>query len=211
MNKPLYFTGEDNCQRCWWCQVDPLYVQYHDLEWGRPQFDDLRLYEKICLEGFQAGLSWWTVLRKREAFREAFDGFDFERVVKFRSSKIDRMLTNEKIIRHRGKLNSAVQNAKRAIEAIEQFGSLAALLWKFRPTKHTPPVSHATIQATTPESEAMSKSLRKLGWTFVGPTTCYALMQSMGMVNDHLPACVIRKQIKPVKNLTKELAEASNR
>ncbi len=202
----LYFDDRAGKRRCWWCSVDPLYVQYHDNEWGQPLFDNVRLYEKVCLEGFQAGLSWWTVLRKRESFRDAFDGFDFERVVSYKPNKVEKLLKNEKIIRHRGKIESTINNARRAIEAIEMHGSLAALLWQFRPVNHQPPVDRATIQATTPESTAMSKHLRKIGWTFVGPTTCYAMMQSVGMVNDHLPDCALRRKIKSVGKLSVRLA-----
>ncbi len=181
--------GEDGTRRCWWCGSDPLYVSYHDNEWGQPVADDNRLFEKICLEGFQSGLSWITVLRKREAFREAFSDFDFNKVAKFGKARVDKLVTNAAIIRHRGKIESTINNANRAIEMQAEFGSLAAFFWQYEPAR--PPVlkNRAEIQATTEESTALSKELKRRGWSFVGPTTCYAFMQAMGMVNDHLKTC----------------------
>jgi DNA-3-methyladenine glycosylase I len=179
--------------RCWWCGDDPLYVKYHDEEWGRPVRNDRRLFEKVCLEGFQAGLSWLTILRKRENFRRAFDKFDIDRVAAFTSRDVKRLLADEGIIRHRGKIESTINNAKRAIELREECGSLADYFWKWEPDAASrPPRMTRDIlkgMATTPESTALSKDLRKRGWTFVGPTTIYAFMQAMGLVNDHVDDC----------------------
>jgi len=183
-------------ERCWWCGDDPLYVDYHDNEWGRPQGDDVRLFEKLCLEGFQAGLSWITILRKRENFRRAFDGFRPERVARYGEPEIRRLLADAGIVRHRGKIEAAIGNARRALEVVERHGSLAAFLWRFEPDPATRParIDRGTVVTlvTSPESEAMSKALRKEGFRFVGPTTMYALMQSVGMVNDHLEDCPAR-------------------
>lgn len=182
-------VGPDGCDRCWWCGEDPEYVRYHDLEWGRPVADDIRLFEKICLEGFQSGLSWLTILRKREAFREAFDGFDFHRVARFRSARVDRLVGNAKIVRHRGKIESVINNARRARDLVDEQGSLAGFFWQFEPARPKKPKRKDQIEPKTAESVAMSKELKRRGWTFVGPTTCYAMMQSVGIVNDHLPGC----------------------
>ena len=179
-------TGSDDRARCWWCGDDPLYVQYHDTEWGRPVNDDVRLFEKICLEGFQAGLAWITVLRKREDFRRAFAEFDFHKVARFRSARVERLVTNAKIIRHRGKIESTINNAKEAIKLVDEYGSLATFFWQFAPES---PTEFDGSRSVTPESTALSKELKRRGWSFVGPTTCYAFMQAMGMVNDHLPGC----------------------
>jgi DNA-3-methyladenine glycosylase I len=183
-------------KRCWWCGTDPVYVRYHDEEWGRPVRDDDRLFEKICLEGFQAGLSWLTILRKRENFRQAFAGFRIETVARYTSRDVTRLLTDEGIIRHRGKIESTINNARRAIELREQEGSLAEYFWRWRPARASRPRRITrevlTTMATTPESTALSKDLRKRGWTFVGPTTVYAFMQAMGLVNDHVDDCSFR-------------------
>ncbi len=181
--------GDDGVHRCAWCARDSQYVRYHDTEWGMPIDDDIRLFEKICLEGFQSGLSWLTILRKRESFREAFDGFDPDRVRQFDSIKVDQLVGNAGIIRHRGKIRSTIQNATRAMETAAEFGSLAKFLWSFEPKRHRSPKVHSDIPAITHESTQLSKSLKKRGWTFVGPTTCYAMMQAMGIVNDHLVTC----------------------
>jgi len=184
-------------QRCWWCGTDPLYVQYHDREWGRPVTDDTRLFEKICLEGFQAGLSWLTILRKREHFREAFHGFDIDRVSGYTSRDVERLLNNDGIVRHRGKIESTINNAKRARELQEECGSLSEYLWRWQPARGSRPrrITQDVLKtmATTTESIALSKDLRKRGWTFVGPTTIYAFMQAMGLVNDHVETCDFRK------------------
>jgi DNA-3-methyladenine glycosylase I len=189
-------AGADGRRRCWWPGSDPLYLAYHDEEWGRPATDDHRLFEKLCLEGFQAGLSWLTILRKREHFRAAFAGFDPERVARFGARDVTRLLANAGIVRHRGKIESAINNARRALELIEAHGSLAAHLWQFEPPAAERPdrVTWDALRAmsSTPASTRLSKDLKARGWTFVGPTTMYALMQAMGLVNDHLEGCEAR-------------------
>jgi len=185
-------TGEDNKIRCFWCGNDPLYINYHDKEWGKPVYDDVRLFEKICLEGFQSGLSWITILRKRENFREAFDGFDFTKVANYNNVDIDKLLKNEGIIRHRGKIEATINNAQRAIELIEEKGSLSDYFWSFKPENTAQPSSAAQMQSKTEESIALSKDLKKRGWKFVGPTTAYAFMQAMGMINDHIEGCLVQ-------------------
>lgn len=183
---PRLITGEDGVPHCWWCGEHTDYIAYHDDEWGIPTADDQRLFEKICLEGFQCGLSWLTILRKRDNFRKAFKQFDFEKVARFRRPSVERLLKDTGIVRHRGKIESTVNNAKRALELAEEFGSLAAFFWKFEPEHH--PIFNGNVSITD-ESKAMSKELKKRGWSFVGPTTAYAFMQSLGIVNDHLPGC----------------------
>ena len=182
-------TGADGLTRCSWCGDDPLYTQYHDTEWGRPLEGDYRWYEKICLEGFQAGLAWITILRKRENFRAAFAGFDIDTVARFGEDDIVRMLGDAGIVRHRGKIESAVNNANRAIELREEAGSLAAYLERYRSPRAAGVLLTEDIRPTSPESIAASKDLRKRGWSFVGPTTLYAMMQSAGLVNDHVHGC----------------------
>ena len=186
--------------RCWWPGEDPLYVRYHDEEWGRPVADDHRLFEKVCLEGFQAGLSWITILRKREHFRRGFAGFDPERVARFTAKDVNRLLKDEGIVRHRGKIESTINNAKRAADLIDERGSLAAYFWSWEPaaTERPRPVTRAALMkmAATPQSTALSKDLKKRGWTFVGPTTIYAFMQAMGLVNDHVHECAVRADIE---------------
>lgn len=188
-NKGL-IDGSDNKKRCWWCGDDQLYIDYHDNEWGRPVYDDVRLFEKICLEGFQAGLSWITILRKRENFREAFDNFDFKKVSKYTEKDVHRLLQNAEIIRHRGKIEATINNAQRVLE-LEM--PLNEYLWSFKPEKSSTPNSMHDVPNDIPASHALSKDLKKRGWKFVGPTTMYALMQAMGMVNDHLQECDSRK------------------
>jgi DNA-3-methyladenine glycosylase I len=182
--------------RCWWCGTDPLYVRYHDEEWGREVQDDRRLYEKICLEGFQAGLSWLTILQKREHFRAAFAGFDFNRVARFTARDVARLLADPGIVRHRGKIESAINNAKRTLDLRDRHGSLAAFVYRFRPPDHNRPrrMTRESLMALTQtaESTAMSRELKAAGWTFVGPTTLYAFMQSVGVVNDHVETCAFR-------------------
>ena len=186
---------DDRRPRCSWCGVDPQYVAYHDGEWGRPVVDDDRLYEKLCLEGFQAGLSWLTILRKREAFRAAFAGFRIDTVARFDEADVERMLGDAGIVRHRGKIEAAIANAVAAAEAREREGSLAALVWSFEPQgRRKAPRGFGDIAAVTPESTALSKELRRRGFRFVGPTTAYAFMQSMGIVNDHLHGCAFRAE-----------------
>ncbi len=182
-------TGDDTKQRCWWCGTDEEYVRYHDAEWGRPVYDDIRLFEKICLEGFQAGLSWITILRKRENFRTSFDGFDFYKVAKYDNDAINLLLQNTGIIRHRGKIEATINNAQRAIELIEEKGSLSDYFWSFQPQEHNKPRLKTDIPSKTEASIILSKDLKKRGWKFVGPTTCYAFIQAMGMVNDHIEGC----------------------
>jgi DNA-3-methyladenine glycosylase I len=185
-------VGGDGIRRCRWPGEDPLYIRYHDTEWGRPEVGDAALFEKVVLEGFQAGLSWITVLRKREAFRKHFAGFDPQRVARFGERQITRMLADPGVIRHRGKIESAINNARRAVAAIEVQGSLAALIWPFAPRPGPVPRAFGDLAAETPASRALSRELKRLGWTFVGPTTMHAMMQAMGMVNDHLSGCHVR-------------------
>jgi DNA-3-methyladenine glycosylase I len=196
---PGLIRHADGVTRCWWPGDNPVYVRYHDEEWGRPVADDRRLFEKICLEGFQAGLSWLTILRKRPNFRKAFADFDIDRVARFGARETTRLLADEGIIRHRGKIESTINNARRAAALREEFGSLAAYFWRWEPEARTRP-RRLTLDAVlklgrTPESQALSKDLKKRGWTFVGPTTVYAFMQAMGMVNDHLEGCAHRRAI----------------
>jgi DNA-3-methyladenine glycosylase I len=185
--------GEDGIVRCSWPGEDPLYRTYHDEEWGRPVSDDRRLFEKICLEGFQSGLSWLTILRKRQAFRRAFAGFELEKVAGFGARDVRRLLGDAGIVRHRGKIESTIHNAQRAVALRDECGSLAAFFWRFEPPPKARPsrLTHARLitMATTPESTALSRELKRRGWTFVGPTTAYAFMQAMGLVNDHLHGC----------------------
>ena len=187
--------GADGSVRCWWPGEDSGYLAYHDREWGRPVTDDRRLFEKLCLEGFQSGLSWLTILRKRENFRAAFAGFDIAEVAAFGPADVERLLGNAGIVRHRGKIASTVNNAQRALEAVEEFGSLAAYIWRWEPeTAPDPPTAKGSLPASTPESAALARDLKRRGWSFVGPTTVYAFMQSMGLVNDHIEGCFARSQ-----------------
>lgn len=189
--------------RCWWCGDDPLYIQYHDEEWGRPVTDDARLFEKICLEGFQAGLSWITILRKRENFRKGFDQFDINKIAKYTEKDVARLLKDEGIVRHRGKIESVINNANRAKELKKEFGSLSAYFWSWDPHADERPkeFSANTVKAMakTDTSKALSKDLKKRGWSFVGPTTVYAFMQAMGMVNDHVEECFCRKNVEKLR------------
>jgi DNA-3-methyladenine glycosylase I len=183
--------GEDGVRRCWWADSAPEYRAYHDQEWGFPVGEDVRLFEKLSLEGFQAGLSWLTILRKREAFRRAFAGFDFERVARFGESDVARLLSDASIVRHRGKIEAVLGNARRALELVKSEGSLAAYVWQFEPAARTAPLDRTSFAelAQTPESRALARDLKGRGWRFVGPTTVYAFMQAMGLVNDHLSGC----------------------
>jgi len=191
--------GEDGLSRCWWHGDDPMYRDYHDHEWGRPCNDDIKLYEKVCLEGFQAGLSWLTILRKRENFRKAFAGFDFEKVARFTNKDIERLVKDAGIIRHRGKIEAAINNAQKTCDLIDECGSLGKYFWQFEPQAKSRPgkIDYETLAAMpeTPESKALSKDLKKHGFKFVGPTTMYAHMQAMGMVNDHLEGCCMREVV----------------
>jgi DNA-3-methyladenine glycosylase I len=190
------FAGDDGIRRCAWCRASSAYRDYHDREWGFPVHDETRLFEKLCLEGFQAGLSWLTILNKREAFRRAFAGFDPVRVARFRAREIERLLGDAGIVRHRGKIESTINNARRLLELRAEFGSLAAYAWRFEPAPTTRPkrVTLASLRALglPAEATAMAKDLKRRGWTFVGPTTVYAFMQAMGLVNDHLEGCHAR-------------------
>lgn len=192
--------GPDGKPRCRWCAAAPEFFAYHDQEWGFPVGDDRRLFEKICLEGFQSGLSWRTILAKRENFRKAFQNFDIDRVARFTAKDVARLLKDEGIVRHRGKIEAAINNAKRAKEMVKAEGSLATFLWRYEAKTNDRPQA----ASTSAESIALSKELKKRGWKFVGPTTVYAFMQAMGLVNDHAEACVMRaKAAKARQNFKK--------
>jgi DNA-3-methyladenine glycosylase I len=199
MEKTGIIIGEDGLSRCFWHGGLDDYRRYHDEEWGRPVTDDVRLFEKICLEGFQSGLSWLTILRKRENFRAAFAGFDFDTVASFDQDDVERLVADAGIIRHRGKIVSTINNARRAVELRDEFGSLAKFFWSFEPRPADRPavMDFATLRAnpTTATSVRLSKDLKKRGWTFVGPTTVYAFMQAMGLVNDHLAGCFCQPEV----------------
>ncbi len=186
--------GPDGQPRCRWCNAAPEFLHYHDTEWGFPVSDDHSLFEKICLEGFQSGLSWRTILSKRENLRAAFHNFDFDRIARFTQHDIDRLLKDEGIVRHRGKIEAVINNAKRAQELIKQEGSLAAFIWRYEPDMN-PSAIPQTVSISV-ESIALSKELKKQGWKFIGPTTAYAFMQSMGLINDHVEDCMIRDQVE---------------
>ncbi len=185
---------DDGRRRCGWCLQSPDYVAYHDKEWGRVVFDDVRIYEKLCLEGFQSGLSWLTILRKRDNFRRVFCDFNPIKVAEFNEDDVARLLADASIVRHRGKIEATIANARATLEVQAKVGSLAALLWSFEPQRKARPAPRllGDLSSTTPESIALSKALRKYGFRFIGPTTSYAAMQSLGMVNDHLHGCDVR-------------------
>jgi DNA-3-methyladenine glycosylase I len=193
-------TGADGVTRCWWPGEHADYLSYHDGEWGRPVSDDRRLFEKICLEGFQAGLSWLTILRKRDNFRRAFRDFDLEAVARFNRRSVERLLRDAGIVRHRGKIESVLNNALRACDLVDEFGSLAAYFWRHEPPVRVRPrrLTHAALMklGSTPESAALSKDLKRRGWSYVGPTTAYAFMQAMGLVNDHIEGCAVRESVE---------------
>ena len=192
--------GADGVVRCGWGASTADYVAYHDEEWGRPVVDDDRLFEKLCLEGFQSGLSWLTILRKRESFRRAFAGFDIAAVARFGSGDVARLLGDASIVRHRGKIEAAIGNSSAALAVQAEVGSLAALVWSFEPSARSrAPKSMGDVPAITPESTALSKDLRRRGFRFVGPTTAYALMQAMGVVNDHLVGCAARADVEAAR------------
>lgn len=190
--------GTDGVARCFWAASTANYGRYHDEEWGQPTRDDRWIFEKLCLEGFQAGLSWLTILNKRENFRTAFANFEIDEVARFNSRSVERLLKDAGIVRHRGKIESTINNAKRAQDLREEFGSLAAFVWQFEPPPKSRPkvMTRAALMklATTPESTALSKDLKKRGWSFVGPTTVYAFMQAAGIVNDHIKGCAAQTQ-----------------
>ncbi len=195
--------GADRQYRCWWCGNDPLYRDYHDREWGVPTVSDRALFEKICLEGFQAGLSWLTILRKREGFRDAFDRFDYRRVAAFTESDTRRLLGDARIVRHRAKIASTINNARRACALAEEFGTLAAYFWQWEPPPASRPakVDRRALRSMghTDESAALAKDLKRRGWRFVGPTTAYAFMQAMGLVNDHVQGCWRRREVSAMR------------
>jgi len=195
--------NEDGVVRCRWGAGEDVYRAYHDDEWGLPVTDDVRLFEKLALEGFQAGLSWLTILRKREAFRRAFAGFDFRKVARFGERDIERLLGDASIVRHRGKIESTVSNARRALELVDAEGSLAAFVWRFEPEPAARPqrVSREALRelTQTEASRSLARELRRRGWTFVGPTTVYAFMQAMGLVDDHLEGCAARARVEAAR------------
>jgi len=184
--------GPDGKSRCRWCGAAPEFLAYHDTEWGFPVSDDRRLFEKLSLEGFQSGLSWRTILAKRENFRAAFHDFDFDRIARFAARDLDRLLQDEGIVRHRGKIEAVINNARRARELVKREGSLAAFIWRYEPAQPAKPQS----ASTSAQSIALSKDLKKQGWTFVGPTTVHAFMQAMGLIDDHVEDCVIRTKVE---------------
>lgn len=201
MSSPDLVVGPDGQPRCFWCAGHQDYVDYHDTEWGRPVHDDRRLFEKICLEGFQSGLSWLTILRKRDNFRQAFCDFDFHRVAEFGPEEVERLLGDAGIVRHRKKIESTINNAARAIELEREFGSLSDYFWRFVPPREERPerLVRETLGrlSKTPTSTRLSKDLKKRGWSFVGPTTAYAFMQAMGLVDDHLEGCFLQGASNP--------------
>ena len=203
MNESKLRSEPDGVERCWWHGGHTDYIAYHDNEWGQPVACDTQLFEKICLEGFQAGLSWLTILRKREHFRKAFRQFDFHKVAKFTEKDVERLLQDTGIVRHRGKIKSTINNAQRALEMEQEFGSLAAYFWQHEPCRKSRPkkIDAATLSTLTKtaESTALSRDLKKRGWSFVGPTTMNAFMQAIGMVNDHLTGCVCRPKIEAAR------------
>lgn len=194
MSLSATFPGPDGKPRCRWCLATPGYLHYHDTEWGFPVADDRRLFEKLCLEGFQAGLSWRTILEKRENFRAAFHDFDFERIAAYTAQDEERLARNAGIIRHRGKIAATINNARRALELIECEGSLAAFVWRYEPAAAV--TAEPATATTSAESVALSRELKKRGWQFVGPTTMYSFMQAMGLINDHAADCALRAEIE---------------
>jgi DNA-3-methyladenine glycosylase I len=187
-------AGLDGKPRCAWCASAPEFLVYHDTEWGFPVDDDRRLFEKLCLEGFQAGLSWRTILAKRENFRAAFHGFDIVRIARFSARDVARLLKDEGIVRHRGKIEAVINNARRARDLVQREGSLAAFIWSYEPRPGQ--LAKPQTASTSAEATTLSKDLKKLGWQFVGPTTVYAFMQAMGLINDHADGCVIRGKVE---------------
>ena len=188
------FVGPDGKPRCQWCGAAPEFLDYHDNEWGFPVDDDQRLFEKLCLESFQSGLSWRTILAKRDKFRAAFHKFDFNIIARFTEHDVERLLKDEGIVRHRGKIEAVINNAKRAQELVNQEGSLAAFFWRYEPKVDN--LVEPQTASTSDESIALSKALKKMGWKFVGPTTVYAFLQAMGLINDHEKNCVIRNKVE---------------
>lgn len=191
------FIGPDGKPRCHWCGFAPEFLSYHDKEWGFPVDDDKRLFEKLSLEGFQSGLSWRTILVKRENFRAAFQRFDFDKVARFTTRDVERLLKNDGIVRHRGKIEAVINNAQRAREVVKREGSLARFIWRYEPDAKE--MAQPQTASTSATSIALSKELKKQGWKFVGPTTVYAFMQAMGLVNDHAEQCVIRAKAETAR------------
>ncbi len=187
-------VGPDGQSRCRWSAAAPEFLRYHDTEWGFPVADDQRLFEKLSLEGFQSGLSWRTILAKRENFRAAFHDFDFGRIARFGKRDLDRLLKNEGIVRHGGKIEAVINNARRAQELVKREGSLAAFIWRYEPDATQ--LAKLQTASTSAASLALSKELKRQGWKFVGPTTVYAFMQAMGLINDHVEGCVIRAEVE---------------
>ncbi|MDQ6816991.1 MAG: DNA-3-methyladenine glycosylase I [Actinomycetota bacterium] len=196
-------AGEDGVARCWWAITAPEYRAYHGTEWGFPVADDVRLFEKLSLEGFQAGLSWLTILRKRDAFRRAFAGFEFEQVARFGDREVARLLGDAGIVRHRGKIEAVINNARRALELVQEEGSLSHYVWRFEPDARTDEFDRAGVAnlSVTAESKALAKDLKRRGWRFIGPTTAYAFMQAMGIVNDHVGGCDVRARVDSARAL----------
>jgi len=190
-------------ERCFWAGEDKENVRYHDEEWGRPVTDDNRLFEKLCLEGFQSGLSWLTILKKRPQFRKQFKDFDIRKVARMTEADVERLLLDAGIVRHRGKIASTINNAKRTLEIQKEFGSLAAYIWRFEPDEKAAPELRGSLESETEASRALSKDLRKRGFSFVGPTTCYAFMQAMGLVNDHYAHCFARSECEHARKKLK--------
>lgn len=193
-----WIPGPDGDLRCRWSGAVPEFLAYHDTEWGFPVADDRRLFEKLCLEGFQSGLSWRTILTKRENFRAAFDGFDYHRISRFTRRDVDRLLRDPGIVRHRGKIEAVINNARRAVELVEREGSLGAFIWRYEPDSRDLPTPQTV--STSPASVALSKELKKQGWKFVGPTTVFAFMQAMGLINDHTEDCIIRPKAQQARD-----------
>ena len=196
------YIAEDGLARCRWCGSAPEFLGYHDREWGFPVDDDIRLFEKICLEGFQSGLSWRTILNKRENFRAAFHGFDFQRMARMGPKDVERLHQDEGIVRHRGKIEAVIHNAARACELTAEAGSLARFFWGYEP--HPTELAAPQTASTSPASIALSKDLKKRGWKFVGPTTVYAFMQAMGLINDHATGCVSRAHAEQARRRFKK-------
>ena len=204
LEKKYLRMDEDGITRCWWGHEPHAYRKYHDEEWGRPVADDFRLFEKICLEGFQSGLSWLTILRKRENFREAFAGFDFNKIADFDDHDVAGLLQNTGIVRHRGKIEATINNARRALEIVDEFGSLGSYIWRWEPKSREPGIgkndNNGVIPSVTRSSQLFSKDLKQRGWKFFGPTTAYAFMQAMGLVNDHLQGCSVLELVEQERN-----------
>lgn len=205
MSKRDLPSGDDGRARCTWAAGHDEMTAYHDVEWGFPVSDDRQLFEKLCLEGFQSGLSWFTILKKRGAFRRSFAGFDFSRIARFGAREVETMLHDASIVRHRGKIESAIGNAARAKALVDEFGSIAAFVWRYEPDHPTPPETNSY----SPEAIALSKDLKKRGWTFVGPTTVYAFMQAMGLVNDHAEGCAFRPKAEAARRAFQRPPKAS--